>query len=53
MQEAIIKYIDGRKWVLCPRCGRKAFPVCEEAEIKNLTYQCKDSKCKLLYRVNV
>ena len=53
MREAIVKHIDGKKWVCCPRCGRKAFPVGEETEIRNFTYQCKDSRCKLLYKITV
>ena len=53
MLEAIVKQYDGRKWVCCPRCGRKAFPIEDRTEIKNLIYQCKESRCKLLYKVNV
>lgn len=53
MREAIIKYIDGKRWVCCPQCGRKAFPVENNTEIRNFTYQCKESRCKLLYKVNV
>lgn len=53
MQEAIIKHINGRNWVCCPRCGTKVFPVDKQTEIKYLTYQCKNSLCKLLFTVNV
>ena len=53
MLQAEIKRIDGRLWVICPRCKRKAFPITEDTEIKNLTYQCKNSLCKLLFRVNI
>ena len=53
MQEAKIKYIDGRKWVCCPQCGRKAFPIMDETRIKDLVFQCKESRCKLNYKVNI
>ena len=52
LRNAIIRYIDGRKWVCCPLCGKKAFTIESNTVIHNLNYQCKDSRCKLIFVVN-
>lgn len=52
--QAIIK-IDrtGQKWVYCPYCDKKHFPVNDGAKIKNMRYKCRNSKCKETFTVNV
>lgn len=37
-------------WVICPKCGKKLFPVNKEAVIKNLNFVCK--RCKEEFKVN-
>lgn len=53
MREAVTKVISGKKWICCPQCGRKTFPVEENTVIENLVLQCKESRCKLLFKVNI
>lgn len=49
----ILKDKDGKPWVACPYCKKRAFPITEKTKIKNLMYKCKDNKCKQLFLVNV
>nr|DAR87224.1 MAG TPA: zinc-ribbon domain protein [Caudoviricetes sp.] len=37
-------------WVICPKCGRKLFPVRPDTVIKHLMYQCRH--CKEKFEVN-
>ena len=53
MREAEIRVIDGKKWVCCPQCGKKAFPIEDQTEIKNFTYLCKEKRCRLTYQINI
>lgn len=43
---------QGQKWVYCPWCDKKHFPLNEEAIIKDFRYQCRNSKCKKIFIVN-
>ena len=43
----------GKKWVYCPWCHKKHFPVNDGAKIHGLQYQCRNSKCKKMFIVNV
>ena len=38
-------------WVICPKCGKKLFPINKDAIVKNLEYQCK--VCKEIFKVNI
>lgn len=42
----------GKKWVYCPWCHKKHFPVNEGAKIQGLQYQCRNSNCKKTFVVN-
>lgn len=42
----------GRKWVYCPWCHKKHFPVNDGAKIQNLNYQCRNSNCKKYFQIN-
>ena len=33
-------------WVTCPECGKAQFRIDADTKISNLTYQCKNTKCK-------
>ena len=33
-------------WVMCPFCGRRQFKIEQDTSIQNLTYKCKNTKCK-------
>jgi len=44
---------NGKKWVYCPWCHKKHFPVNDGAEIRNFQYQCRNSNCKKLFFVNI
>ncbi|WP_312432791.1 hypothetical protein [Lacrimispora sp.] len=43
---------QGQKWVYCPWCDKKHFPLNQEAVIKDFHYQCRNSKCKRIFIVN-
>lgn len=43
---------NGLKWVYCPWCHKKHFPVNNGAKIYSLEYQCRNSKCKKIFVVN-
>lgn len=43
---------NGLKWVYCPWCHKKHFPVNSGAKIYSLEYQCRNSKCKKIFVVN-
>lgn len=44
---------DGRDYTHCPYCGKKQFPVQEDTRIENLLYQCKNSKCKREFKIDI
>lgn len=44
---------SGTKWVYCPWCHKKHFPVNDGATINGLRYQCRNSNCKKIFIVNV
>ncbi len=44
--------VDGKKWVYCPWCDKKHFPLNQQAVIKDFHYQCRNSKCKRIFIVN-
>lgn len=29
-------------WVICPKCGKRLFPIKQNTVIKNLTYKCRN-----------
>lgn len=43
----------GRKWVYCPWCHKKHFPVNDGTVIQGLEYQCRNSKCKKIFMVEI
>lgn len=50
---AYINFKDGKDYVHCPYCGKKQFPVQEDTRIENFMYQCKNSKCKKEFRIDL
>lgn len=40
-------------WICCPHCGRKNFQITEKTKIRNLSYLCKNTKCKKIFEVNI
>ena len=48
------EFIDlgGRKWIQCPFCKKKQFPLTSGAVIIGQMFICKGSKCKKEYEVN-
>ena len=52
-QAEIVTNPHGQKWVYCPWCHKKHFPVNKGAKIQNFQYQCKNSNCKQIFVVNV
>lgn len=44
---------SGNKWVYCPWCRKKHFPVNEGAVIQGFQFQCKNSNCKKIFVVYV
>lgn len=43
----------GTKWVYCPWCHKKHFPINNGAVVQGLEYQCRNSNCKKLFIVKV
>ena len=46
-------YKTGILWVCCPYCGRKNFQIIGKTKIINLSYPCKNTKCKEIFEVNI
>ena len=46
-------YKTGISWVCCPYCGRKNLQITEKTKINNLSYPCKNTKCKKIFEVNI
>ncbi|MFR3727657.1 hypothetical protein [Lacrimispora sp.] len=44
---------NGIKWVYCPWCHKKHFPINKRAKIQGLRYQCRNSNCKRIFIVNI
>lgn len=44
---------DGKDYIHCPYCGKKQFPVQEDTRIENLLYQCKNSKRKKEFKIEI
>lgn len=44
---------DGKDYIHCPYCGKKQFPVQKNTRIENLLYQCKNSKCKREFKIDL
>lgn len=42
----------GQKWVYCPYCHKKHFPLNDGAKVNGLRYQCRNSNCKKIFVVN-
>lgn len=43
----------GRRWVTCPICKKRNFLIHSDTKIVNLTFKCKNSRCKQIFMVNV
>ena len=46
-------YKTGEDWVHCCWCGRKNFQITVKTKISNLSYPCKNTKCKEIFEVNI
>ena len=46
-------YKTGILWICCPYCGRKNIQITEKTKISNLSYPCKNTKCKKIFEVNI
>lgn len=42
----------GQKWVYCPYCHKKHFPLNDGAKIEELRYQCRNSNCKKIFIIS-
>lgn len=51
-QASIIDY-GVQKWVACPFCGKRQFPLTPGAIILGQMFRCKASTCKQEYEVNI
>ena len=51
-QAKIIEYRD-QKWVACPFCGKKQFPITPGAVILGQFFRCKASTCKQDFELNI
>ena len=44
---------DGKRWVYCPWCDKKHFPVNDGARIQGFQFQCRNSKCKRIFIISI
>lgn len=44
---------DKKDYIHCPYCGKNQFPVQADTRIENLLYQCKNSKCKREFKIDL
>lgn len=51
-QADIITNAQGEKWVYCPFCHKKHFPINEGASIRDWHFQCRNSNCKEIFIIN-
>ena len=51
--QALIRNINGTKYVCCPFCQKKALLISPETKIQHLKLKCKGSNCKKEFEVNV
>lgn len=51
--QAVIKSDGVYKWVTCPFCGKRQFPVTPGAVIQGQLFKCKGSSCKRTFEVNI
>lgn len=49
---AKIEEVGLAKWITCPFCGKRQFPITVGAVIKGQHFICKNSKCKKTYLVD-
>lgn len=53
VETCIIRRFDDVRWVICPYCKKKQFPVEENTRIKNLYWTCKGTNCKKGFKILV
>lgn len=51
--QAYLETDKGIRWICCPFCGKKQFPLTDGAIIKGQMFRCKGSNCKRDYEVNM
>lgn len=51
--KAYVSWCDGERWLYCPYCGKKQFPLLPSTQIKHLLFKCKNSKCKNEFMIDV
>lgn len=51
--QALLRIINGKTWVCCPFCQKKALLIRPNTKIQNLPLKCKGSNCKKEFEVNV
>lgn len=44
---------QGQKWVYCPWCHKKHFPINDKAKIQGLRYQCRNSNCRQIFIISI
>ena len=51
--KAYVSWRDGERWLYCPYCDKKQFPLLPATQIKHLLFKCKNSKCKKEFMIDV
>ena len=51
--KAYVSWRDGERWLMCPYCNKKQFPLTPITQIKHLWFKCKNSKCKKEFLIDV
>lgn len=44
---------DDKDYIHCPCCGKRQFSIQKDTRIENLLYQCKNSKCKREFKIDI
>lgn len=50
--QAYVDWYRSERWVFCPYCGKRQFPITPNAVIRGQQFQCKGSNCKKHFEVN-
>lgn len=51
--KAYTEWRNGEKWVCCPYCQRKVFPVTPITKIEHLWFKCKSTKCNKEFLIDI
>lgn len=51
--QAYVATYKGGVWICCPYCGKRQFTISPVTKITELSWQCKNNKCKKVFNINL